>query len=435
LKLKRTILHTVVCLLVASATVPAWAASQGKPPSARELARQANEKWRLDHDADGALKLFNRAVETAPGDGWVLLQRAGFYEAVAGMVVGDQVEAIRRAARADYHFVATSNPNSVEAGVARDGLARLDGRNWFPGPDVTCPEDADSAFANAEALFASGRFEESLSSYATAAEKCPDSSTIWMSFADAYFQTGRLEDAERIFRKALAVNPWDRASHRFLVETEYKLGHPGEALRQAALAVVSDPGYEAAWATLRNIALGNGRAYLRVYGEKTAVTREKPGADGKPRITITIPRSLLGASSGDKSHDSEAGGDTTESGGAVSTTTALSDASCWLVYGGAKALLLGEGPKGRKDARNPTPFQQERHAVESVLGDFEPNDGAPFWSMMARARSAGFMDEAIYVHLLDRQLVPEYKEFRAQHLRRLVQYLLTVVVPKRTAGS
>jgi hypothetical protein len=43
--------------------------------------------------------------------------------------------------------------------------------------------------------------------------------------------------------------------------------------------------------------------------------------------------------------------------------------------------------------------------------------------------NTGRFDEAIYLHLLDQSLVGEFRTFRDAHADRLVDYLLTVVVP------
>jgi|GEM_PF-6837136 len=65
-------------------------------------------------------------------------------------------------ARADYRRVAAADPDSVTAGVARDGLARLDGRQLLPLATVTCPPGAVEAFSAAERMFSTGRFDEAI---------------------------------------------------------------------------------------------------------------------------------------------------------------------------------------------------------------------------------------------------------------------------------
>ena len=49
--------------------------------------------------------------------------------------------------------------------------------------------------------------------------------------------------------------------------------------------------------------------------------------------------------------------------------------------------------------------------------------------MMDRAERAGFLDEAIYLHLLDEELVPGYREHREKNRERLVRYVETVLAP------
>jgi hypothetical protein len=49
--------------------------------------------------------------------------------------------------------------------------------------------------------------------------------------------------------------------------------------------------------------------------------------------------------------------------------------------------------------------------------------------MMARAERAGFLDEAIFIHMLDENSAAEYPAFREKHAERLVAYLETVILP------
>ena len=49
--------------------------------------------------------------------------------------------------------------------------------------------------------------------------------------------------------------------------------------------------------------------------------------------------------------------------------------------------------------------------------------------MMARADDAGFLDEAIFLHMLDAPLAAEYPAFREKNAERLAAYLETVILP------
>jgi hypothetical protein len=48
--------------------------------------------------------------------------------------------------------------------------------------------------------------------------------------------------------------------------------------------------------------------------------------------------------------------------------------------------------------------------------------------MMARAEDTGFLDEAIFIHMLDASLAPEYPAFRETNAERLTSYLETVIL-------
>jgi hypothetical protein len=51
--------------------------------------------------------------------------------------------------------------------------------------------------------------------------------------------------------------------------------------------------------------------------------------------------------------------------------------------------------------------------------------------MMGRALHAGFLDEAIFLHMLDAPLAAEYPAFRDKNASRLTEYLETVIAPKK----
>jgi len=48
--------------------------------------------------------------------------------------------------------------------------------------------------------------------------------------------------------------------------------------------------------------------------------------------------------------------------------------------------------------------------------------------MMARADGAGFLDEAIFIHMLNAELATEYPAFREANAERLASYLKTVIL-------
>ena len=87
--------------------------------------------------------------------------------------------------------------------------------------------------------------------------------------------------------------------------------------------------------------------------------------------------------------------------------------------------------------KNPdhTRLTMEQKRVELVLGFYAENRTASgatasaFWDAIEVAKTAGFLDEAIYVHLIDQSMAAEYAEFRQTHRDRLARYMKTLVAP------
>lgn len=409
----------------APASTPAAAPD---PARAAELVKLANEAWHMKRDPNAAKRAWDDAVAAAPDDMMIRAKRGLFFEELAARVSDDKQKTwLKGLAEKDYREVIRREPDSVKAGVCRDGLQRLSNRRVLPETQVTCAPEAIATFDEAEALFNASRHEEAIAKFRRAADDCPASAVIWTAFADTYYMKRDYAMAKSLFERALEADPWKRDARRFLADTETRLEHLDAARRQAAFAVIADPTYEAAWSTYQDLAQGTGREWHRRWSEKVTVTAERDGKK-KWKSNISLPDTLL------------------TDGGA--------DMAPWLSYGMVLAgVLTGtfdlEGkPQAKKNAQPvpATPFQQQRAAVVAaleVLGEVgaevdgkavEPKkEPGRFWSMMKRAQDAGFLDEAIYVHLLDEGLAPEYVAFRKDRSERLVEYLETVIAPPAPA--
>jgi tetratricopeptide (TPR) repeat protein len=349
-------------------------------PDAKALLREAKDLWHMKQDYTGALHKFNAAIEADPTDSDVRLQRAHFFEALSVIVVPSDKPKFEARAQLDYEHIAEADPDSLVAGIARDGLTRLAGKALIEPKRVSCPDAAQSAHAHGDALYGARRYEDAAVEYEKATAGCPNDAVYWVDFADAYYVMGNYVRAKELFVKALSVDPWTREAHRFLSDTELQLQNGEEAVHHLVLAVVSDPIYEAGWSALRTYADAMGRKWNRVYGDR----RADPGnADGM----------------------------------------------AWTAYGEAKSSVLVTDPKPA------SALAIEREAVKSALkaaraveANTSQKPGA-FWSMMARAERAGFLDEAIFIHMLDEASAAEYPAFREKHAERLVAYLETVILP------
>ena len=348
-------------------------------PDAKELLREAKELWHIKADYTGALAKFNSAVGADPNDNDTRLQRAHFFEVLSVIVVPEDKAKFEARARIDYEHIAAADPDSLIAGMARDGLTRLAGEPLIAAKRVACPELATKAHARGDALYGARRFADAAVAYEEATAGCPDAAAWWVDFADSYYVLEDYEKAEQLFLKALAADPWNREAHRFLSDTELQLRNHEAAVHHMALAVASDPLYEAGWSALKTYADTTGRKWNRVYGSRKA----DPGD---------------------------------------------ADAPVWGAYGAAKATARGAH---REPA---SALAIERDAVKIALGTARATEVSaskgpgPFWSMMARADDAGFLDEAIFMHMLDGALAAEYPAFRERNADRLASYLETVIL-------
>ena len=347
-------------------------------PDPQSLVREAKALWYVENDYTGALAKFNAAVDADPKDNDVRLQRGYFFEVLSGIVVPNVRAAFRERAQDDYQRISDADPDSLVAGMARDGLARLAGEDFLEPKPVTCPETAIEVHAHGDMLYGARRFADAIGEYEKATAGCPQASAWWVDLADSHYVLGDFESAEALFGRALSIDPWNREAHRFLADTELQLGDREAAIHQLTLTVVSDPSYEAGWSALQIYATSMGRKWNRVYGGRTA---EPPGVE---RASWIAYRSAL--------------------------------ASTPASHGGS-ALAV------------------ERAAVRSALevarqaAASSPAGARSFWSMMSRAERAGFLDEAIFMHLLDAELAAEYPEFRKNNASRLASYLETILMP------
>ena len=385
--------------------------------TAAEWAEEGTRRWQAG-DAVGAEEAFSEAVLASPEEAPPLLQRGIFYQTLAGFMEGEQAARLLAAAEGDFELAASFDPNSRFAGVARDALRQLRGPILFPEVPVTCPPKATEALARAEDRFALELYKEALKEYAVAAGRCPESAAIWMAYGEAFYGIGELTEARLRFRQSLQADPWNRIGHNYLSYTETQLGNLDEARREAALAIVSDPTSEASWSHLKALQAEEGKPWHRVYGEKTRV-EEGVEEDGREGVRITVPTHDVDPEVGENAEDPDLLG--------------------WTMYGifkaGALRGITGEGvpeeaseePEEREAAKK-SPLEIEQQVVGETLDGLKVDlEQAPFWQQMERARSAGFLTEAIFFHLMDRTLVPEYLSYRSERSERLVRYLLEVV--------
>ena len=380
----------------ASAAKPAAADRHDAQKKARD--RSASAVRRGDFQA--ALEAANEAVELDPTDAESHVARAILLQQLHGAGTSEEMNRrMEQLLREDYRTAAEGDPDSTVAAVARDALAQVEGRQLFPDQDSGCSKEASAELDTAEHLFLTNHLKDSLAHYEKAAQGCPEDPVVWTHYGDAYFALDDLTQAQSRFEKALAKSPWHAQGHRFLADTLVRQGKFEAAYHESVLAVLSDPSYEAGWGGLRAYVAARGGTWNRAYGAK-------PEIKVKPLGKVDVNIDAKGP-----------------------------DPAEWTFYAMAKASFL---VPAKKHAPPPpkTALGRERGALQSVLqirkelkASGKPPAPSRFWDMMTRADQAGFLDEAIFLHLLDRDLLPEYLAFRDKNRDRLVRYTETVLAP------
>lgn len=300
----------------------------------------------------------------------------GYAKAGASALARGDYEAAER----DFRSAIAAGGDGEAAAISRDMLRELYGARLYPDSVDACPATAQQAYHDAEEEFGKGGYAAASELFRAAADQCPSSATIRVSWADTFYRQGDYERSSAMFHEALAIDPWNRAAWRYLADAESRRGRPYAAWEASLFAVLSDPTYEMAW------------VYLGRYGSGPL---RRVRAD-KPRTTID-------------------GGTPT-----LHIDPDQPDPDRWMSY-----ALSGLAASGG------TPLDRERKRVEEVLAMHPVPSQSPanpgFWEQMQAAKEAGYLDEAIFVHMIDADLAPEYASYRDAHRDRLVGYMRTLV--------
>jgi len=203
-------------------------------------------------------------------------------DAFAAIARGD----FRRANEILRSIVAT-DPEGMLAAVARDTMATINGTRVLPDRTYSCPEVAVTAYTRAEEHFFAGRLQESLVNYEAALQSCSENADYWIHYGDAFFHLADYPRAKEFFLEGVKRDPWNRAGHRFIADTDAHMSNGLEAYHRSVLAVVSDPTYEAGWQFLREVTTRGGGKWNRVRAVKPNITTD---TSGKPTITLVDHR-------------------------------------------------------------------------------------------------------------------------------------------------
>lgn len=370
-------MHPIYLLLSAAI------AFAGDPVKAEKLAQKASEALEAGK-LERSLKLADKALRQDPDNAMAHFTRARLALIAFSNAEGETAELLFQAGLEDLAACAQQEPSWTCAGMYLDLLALVQGGSLLPAVEVSCPVEAEAAIQQAEALFNLRKLDEAKPVYEQAIALCPAQPAWPTWYGDVYFAAGDMATAIAWYDRALAVDPCYSQARRFKSDALLQTGDIRGAYAEGVRAVACDPTYETGWSHLEAIVQGAQGSWLRLRAQKPTTTATAEGA------TIGL---------------SVAPGD--PFGGGIG-----------LVYGMAHQSGTG------------TPLQVERVAVRSVLemlGQSPFAEDAPpelaLWRALAIADSDGYIDEAIFVLLLDESLVPEFLEYRQVNFQRLQDYI------------
>ena len=273
-------------------------------------------------------------------------------------------------------YVASVDPNHPLVGTWEAMLTMWSSPVLIPEPEVRCTPAAQGAWNKAEEAFSRGDMKEAREYYEVAANSC-EHPQLWTYYSDTFFHEGDLEGAIAAYDHALEIEPCYWAARRFKGDALFKNGRQEEGIRWTASAIACNPTYETAWSYLAG-------------GMDPRVSRAR--GPGKPTF-------------GDDAID-----------------LTLQTSGPWplhiqVIYGGALAAEL------------PSRLDRERYAVGMVLDTMEgrPGEGMELWQLLGEAEARGQLDPAIFVLLLDEALVPEFLDYREEHLDELTDFVLSLM--------
>lgn len=378
-------MSALVALLALS--LPALAASPRQAKKAEKLALQAEQAidegdiWQAYKKSTKAIEKDDQNARAYRARGMALIVAAQEPENdLAGEMLGESLIMFQRCA-------ALEGPGGGCEGLAAQLAGALSGAaSRIPEPEFSCSAEAHASLDAAESAFHARELEVAAGHYQKAVDLCPAAVPWYTWYGDVYFQLDKFEEAIGLYNLSLELDPCYWPAHRFTADVRFRQGMLEDAQSAAAKAVACNPDYTLGWNTLGAIADQRGRRLTRVVVEKPVVNAGQDGA----QIMLS------------------------------------GDAFAAPGFGGGVGLLYALSLASAEDGLSP--LQAERHAVRQTLlfvaeAEDLPPETRAFWQVMANAEADGYLDEAIFLLLLDDKLLPEYLAYRETNRQRLVDFV------------
>ena len=384
--------------------------------------RQSPEQAFAGGDSRGILNSYNATIAADPNNVEVRAARC--------MLLGELAERgrdkqewqdLRERALADCDHVLKTAKDGRRIANTLDIARSIEWRMLYIPKQYPCPEEARKASEAAYDLFRARKFTESLTEYKLAIEGCPEDASQWVEYGHTYMMMGDLKQAEFYMSEGVKRDRWQRSGNLFLSDLYRMQGQIDFAYKYAALAVISDPTYEFGWEQLKELAKAQGREWRRVVNRRAVVAAE---ANGNPRISFPLGTDLN-----------------------------IPEIQFWLGLALVEASEINSSVKPRvflgighdlaamlRQMRNlgssdPKALDYDRNRVKKNI-DFQrdliakdPKKDSVLTEVVEEAIQKGYLDEAIFLSLIDWRLLPEYLDYRERHADRLLDYIAVFLAP------
>jgi tetratricopeptide (TPR) repeat protein len=274
--------------------------------------------------------------------------------------------------------VALSSPDQPFLQVYR----QIRGASLMQAPNYPCGEEQNQAWGEAEQAFVRGDMSGAQKHYKVAADGC-ENPTLWTYYGDTFFAGQDYEQAFSAYEHALEIDPYHWPALRFIGDGHVKQGDKETGYRWVARSLAANPVYEYAW----------------IYLESAM----------DPRVKQVRGISLPASAQGNIFVDPE--------GGLPPFTGAVN-----MVY--QIAMQDSDGSMSTHERRLAAlrislAFVQENEKLE------EP--GMELWALLAEAQEAGHFEEAVFILLLNEDMVPAFMDFRESHMDSLTDYVVSLL--------
>lgn len=285
------------------------------------------------------------------------------------------------------HWLTELDPESPYIPLSQSILTEMTDPSLITEPVPECSEEAQAQHEEAELAFSRRDMDAAGTHYRRALSLCPEATSWWTFYGDVWFALGDFDRAREGYQESISLDPCYWPAHRFWADTLLKEGDLVGARDHTATAVACNPEYDIGWRFLEVITQEGDGAFRWV-------PIDKPGAPEHGADQASVVVASEGPFSG----------------------------AAGLVYQMSRATAAGEGGSA---------LEIERSAVERTLATL-PGGGeasGPLWLRLSEAQDAGYLDEAIFIFLLDEALLPEFLTYRAENLDRLSRYIAELLAP------